>query len=136
MSRGRSRREGIVDALRLQRSQLLSAGAHCEECGTTDALVLDADGALVLCADHAARRSGRKEVERHHLGRRGWDIVLDLTPNWHRILSALQRMRKGATRGPTAELLDGIADLIHAIADHMRHLETRDAQAKVKAIGH
>lgn len=106
--------------------------ARCEDCGTDDALVLDANAATVLCADDTAQRSGRGLVDRHHLARRGWDIVLDLTPNWHRIVTALQRMQKGVTRELVADLLEGIAYMLHAIADHVRHLEKRDAQAKAK----
>jgi hypothetical protein len=64
----------------------------------------------------------------HHLGGRRWTIVLDLTPNWHRILSALQRMRKGVTTGNTAELLYGIGDLIYAIADYVNACEQGTAE--------
>jgi hypothetical protein len=102
-------------------------------CGVSDSLVLDGDAAMVLCADHAALKSGREPVDEHHIGGRGWAIVLDLTPNWHRIVSALQRMRKGVTKGSTAEMLYGIADLIHAIADYVKQLESEDSRKRPKS---
>ena len=54
--------------------------------------------------------------------------MLDLTPNWHRIVSALQRMRNNVTTAITAELLYGIADLIYAIADYVNRRETEPTQ--------
>ncbi len=92
--------------------------------GTTDTAKLDAGLAPILCADHAAEASGKSQTERHHLAGRRWNIVLDLTPNWHRIVSALQRMRKGVKHGNMAELLYGIGDLIYLIADYVSGMET------------
>ncbi len=89
--------------------------------------MLDADAATVLCADHAALRDGRSPVERHHLGGRGWNIVLDVTPNWHRVLSALQRMRKSVTKESTAELMFGLGDLHYAIGDYLERKEDDEA---------
>jgi hypothetical protein len=115
-------------AERRRRAALLPAGSACEDCGTTDTLLLDANLAPVRCADHAAIAAGNKLAEGHHLGRRGWNIMLDLTPNWHRIVSALQRMRNNVTTAITAELLYGIADLIYAIADYVNRRETEPTQ--------
>jgi hypothetical protein len=105
----------------MRRASLLPPGSACEICGTTDTLKLDANLAPIRCADHSAMSDGRPES--HHIGGRGWDIVLDLTPNWHRIVTALQRIRKGATNGRFSELLYGIAELIYAIADHVAQNE-------------
>jgi hypothetical protein len=110
-------------AERKRRAALLPPGGACDVCETTDTLQLDANLAPVLCADHAAAAAGKKGSERHHPGGRGWNIVLDLTPNWHRIVSAAQRMRKGVTTGKMAELLYGIGDLIYAIADYVNQCE-------------
>ena len=112
-------------AERNRRAALLPAGSACVDCDTSDTLMLDANLAPIRCADHAAIAADKKNlVERHHVGGRGWKIVLDLTPNWHRIVSALQRMRKGVTTGNTAELLYGIADLIYAIGDYVNQCES------------
>jgi hypothetical protein len=54
--------------------------------------------------------------------------VLDLTPNWHRVVTALQRMERGVTHGKMAELLYGLAYLIIAIADHVDRLEKAKAK--------
>lgn len=110
-------------AERRRRAALLPPGSACGDCGTTDTLLLDANLAPIRCADDAASAAGKKLVERHHLGKRLWNVVVDLTPNWHRILSALQRMRKDPTAGKFAELLHGIADLIHALADQLARYE-------------
>lgn len=107
-------------AERKRRAALLPPGSACEVCGSTDTLKLDANLAPIRCADHSAMSDGRPES--HHIGGRGWDIVLDLTPNWHRIVSALQRMRKGA-KGRFSELLYGIGDLIYVVADHVAENE-------------
>ena len=115
-------------AERKRRAALLPPGSACEVCGTTDTLKLDANLAPVRCADHAAAAENRGSTERHHPGDRRWKIVLDLTPNWHRIVSALQRMRKGVTTGNTAELLYGIGDLIYAIADYVNSCEQEAAE--------
>jgi hypothetical protein len=117
-----------VAAERKRRAALLPPGSVCEDCDTTDTLVLDANLAPVRCADHAAAAAQKRRTERHHPGGRRWKIVLDLTPNWHRIVSALQRMRKGATIGKMAELLYGIGDLIYAIADYVNQCETEAAK--------
>jgi len=111
-------------AERRRREALLPPGSRCVDCDATDTLVLDANLAPVRCADHAALAAQKERTERHHPGGRGWNIVLDLTPNWHRVVTALQRMRKGATHGKMAELLYGIADLIYAIADYVNRCET------------
>jgi hypothetical protein len=105
---------------------LLPPEAACEDCGTPDALTLDANLAPIRCADHAALAARQNVAERHHIGRRSWNIVLDLTPNWHRIVTALQRMRKGVTYRKMAELLYGIGDLIYAIADYVARQEEGD----------
>jgi hypothetical protein len=110
-------------AERNRRAALLPPGSTCKDCATADTLTLDANLAPIHCADHAALAGGKKLAERHHIGGRRWNIVLDLTPNWHRIVSALQRMRKGVTIGKMAELLYGIGDLIYAIADYVDHCE-------------
>jgi hypothetical protein len=127
-------RDGYLDAERFQKATLLPPNAACEEkgCGASDPLTLDGDAAMVLCADHAALRDGRGSVEQHHLGGRRWDIVLDLTPNGHRIVTTLQRMRKGVTKGSTAELLYGIADLIYAIADYVNQTEKERPHKRVR----
>jgi hypothetical protein len=111
-------------AERKRRAALLPTGAACDVCETTDTLQLDANLAPILCADHAAVAAGKRDSERHHPAGRRWKIALDLTPNWHRIVSALQRMRKGVTLGKMAELLYGIADLIYAIADYVNQCES------------
>ena len=54
--------------------------------------------------------------------------MLDLTPNWHRVVTALQRMERGVTHGKMAELLYGLAYLIIAIADHVDRLEKAKAK--------
>jgi len=100
-------------------------GAACEACGEEDLLLLDGDAALVLCADDAAIDQGREMAEEHHLAGGGWDIVLDLTPNWHRVVTALQHLQRGVTHGKMAELLYGIAYLIIAIADHLNQIERK-----------
>ncbi len=115
-------------AERKRRAALLPPGSACEACGTTDTLKLDANLAPVLCADHAAVAAEKNDSERHHPGGRRWKIVLDLTPNWHRIVSALQRLHKGVTTGKMAELLYGIGDLIYAIADYVNQCEGQAPQ--------
>jgi hypothetical protein len=115
----RPSREHALAAERKRRAALLPPNAACERCGTTDTLYLDADLAQILCADCAAKAYDRDDAERHHPGGRRWDIVMDLTPNWHRVVSALQRMRKGANNSDMSELLYGIGDLIYAIADYL-----------------
>lgn len=117
-----------LDAERARRADLLPPGAACEACDVDDPLVLDADASLVLCADDAAIDQRREPVERHHLAMRRWNIVLDLTPNWHRVVTALQRMHDGVTHGKMAELLRGIAYLIIAIADYLDQLEKKGAR--------
>ena len=117
--------ERALDAERARRAGLLPPGATCEACGEDDPLLLDGDAALVLCADDAAIDQRREMAEQHHLARRGWDIVLDLTPNWHRVITALQHLQRGVTHGKMAELLYGIAYLIIAIADHLDKIEQR-----------
>lgn len=124
----RSSREHDLDAERRRRATLLPPNAACEACGESDPLLLDGDLAMVLCADDAAIDQRRESVERHHLGRRRWSIVLDLTPNWHRIVSTLQRVRGRISQSLMAELLYGIADLIYAIADHLKHSEEKGTQ--------
>jgi hypothetical protein len=42
-------------------------------------------------------------------------------------------MRKGVTKGSTAEMLYGIADLIHAIADYVKQLESEDSRKRPKS---
>jgi hypothetical protein len=128
-----SSREHDLDAERQRRASLLPPNAACEACGDPDPLLLDADVSLVLCADDAAIDQGRESVERHHLGRRGWNIVLDLTPNWHRVLSTLQRLRGRMTNCLMAELLYGIADLIYAIADYLKNREKGEADTDGRA---
>ena len=117
-----------IAAERNRRAALLPPGSTCKDCGTPDALKLDANLAPIRCADHAALAGEKKLAERHHIGGRRWNIVLDLTPNWHRIVTALQRMRKGATHGKIAELLYGIGDLIYAIADYVARQEEGDGK--------
>ncbi len=109
---------GLLDAERARRAALLPPDAACEACGESDPLVLEADAACVLCADDAALNCRRQPVERHHLAGRPWPIVLDLTPNWHRILSTLQRARPRGGKLAVA-LLRGLADLTYAIADFL-----------------
>lgn len=109
----------VLAAERKRRAALLPERSACVDCDTPDTLLLDANLAPVRCADHAATAAGKKLTERHHIGGRRWNIVLDLTRNWHRVVTALQRVRKGATNGDMAELLYGIADLIYAIADYV-----------------
>ena len=118
-----SSREHALDAERRRRATLFPPGAACEACGEPDPLLLDADLAMVLCADDAAIDQERDPAEEHHLAGRRWKIVLDLTPNWHRVVTALQRMERGVTRGKMAELLYGLAYLIIAIADYVDRLE-------------
>jgi hypothetical protein len=118
-----SSHEHALDAERRRRASLLPPGAACEACGEPDSVLLDADLAMVLCADDAAIDQGRDSVESHHLAGRRWKIVLDLTPNWHRVVTALQRMERGVTHGKMAELLYGLAYLIIAIADYVDRLE-------------
>jgi len=116
--------KGVLEAERSRRAALLPPDASCEACGEPDPLKLDADAATVLCADDAAIACGRELVERHHLAGRSWPIVLDLTPNWHRIVSTLQRARRTDHKFVVA-LLCGIADLIYAIADFLRGDQSR-----------
>lgn len=85
---------GVLAAERFQRGTLLPPGAACETCYESDPLKLDANAAVVLCADHAAI-NGRR-VERHHLAGKPWPIVLDVSCNWHRILTTLQQARSHA----------------------------------------
>jgi hypothetical protein len=118
-----SPREHALDAERRRHASLLPPGAACDACGEPDPLLLDADLAMVLCADDAAIDQRRDPVESHHLAGRRWKIGLDLTPNWHRIVTALQRMERGVTHGKMAELLYGLAYLIIAIADYVDRLE-------------
>ena len=99
-------------------------------CGEDDPLMLDGDASLVLCADDAAIDQRREPIEQHHVARHGWDIVLDLTPNWHRIVTALQHLGRGVTHGRMAELLRCIAYLILAVADHVDHIESGAAKKR------
>ena len=109
---------GVLEAERHRRTGLLPPDAQCEVCGEADPLVLEADASILLCADHAAVASGREPVEEHHLAGRPWLIVLNLTSNWHRIVSTLQRA-KPKSPNFTVELLRGIAYLIWTIADFL-----------------
>ena len=113
---------GVLDAERAQRAALLPPGAACEACCETDPLKLDANAARVLCADHAGG-----PTERHHLAGRLRQIVLDLTPNWHRIVTVLQRTRREEDTSLSVALLCGIADLLYAIADYLRRRGSVDA---------
>jgi hypothetical protein len=117
------KRRFALAAERKRRAALLPPNAACGRCGTTDPAKLDANLAPILCADHAAEASGKRRFERHHLGGRGWDIVLDLTPNWHRVVTALQRMRESADSGRMSELLYGLSELNAAIGDHLEEME-------------
>ena len=119
----RNSREHDLDAERRRRASLLPPHAACEACGETDPLLLDADLSMVLCADDAAIDQGREPIEEHHLGGRSWKIVLHLTPNWHRVFSALQRLRKGMSHGDIAELFCGLGDMMYAIADYLKKPE-------------
>ena len=114
-----------LDAERAQRATLLPPGARCEACGEDDPLTLDGDASLLLCADDAAIDQGRENAEEHHLAGRRWKIVLDLNPNWHRIVTALQHLQRGVTHGRMAELLYGIAYLIITVADYVNRLEKK-----------
>jgi hypothetical protein len=124
-------RERALDAERARRADLLPPGAACEACGEDDPLLLDGDAALVLCADDAAIDRGRELVDEHHLAGRRWDIVLDLTPNWHRVVTALQRLEGEVTHGNMAEVLYGMAYLNIAVADHVARIEKKGAKPRV-----
>jgi len=87
---------GVLEAERFRRASLLPPGAACEACSTADPLLLDGDAARMLCADDAAIDGRRDLVGRHHLAGKPWPIVLDVSPNWHRVLTALQRARSNA----------------------------------------
>jgi hypothetical protein len=110
-------------AERKRREALLPPKPVCERCAATDTLVLDADLSELLCADCGAQTYGSPVIEQHHIGGRRWPFVIDLTPNWHRIITALQRMRKGMKNGEMSELLFGIGDLIYGIGDEVAKLE-------------
>lgn len=125
-SLGKCEVRGVLEAARFGRSFLLPPCARCEVCGESDPLKLEADASRILCADHRAVAAGRPAFEQHHIGGRGWFIVADVTPNLHRVLSTLQRVHKDEP-GSTEELLDDLADIIHAVADDVRQ------QKKVKA---
>lgn len=84
---------GVLEAERFRRASLLPASAACEACHTSDPLILDGDAARLLCADDAAIDARRELVDCHHLAGKRWPIVLDVSPNWHRILTTLQRAR-------------------------------------------
>jgi hypothetical protein len=88
--------KGVLEAERFQRASLLPAGAVCEACSASDPLLLDGNAARVLCADDAAIDARRELLDEHHLAGRPWPIVLNVSPNWHRILTALQRARPNA----------------------------------------
>lgn len=105
---------------RMLRSALLPPNAFCEVCGESDPLKLDPDAATMLCADHSAIKRGQQPVESNHLARKPWPIVFDVSPNWHRIISALQRRwPKNSTF--EGAVLRGIADLMRAIVDVLEH---------------
>jgi hypothetical protein len=124
----RPSRERALDAERHRRASLLPPNTACEACGEDDLLLLDADVSMVLCADDAAISRREELAQRHHIADHRWPIVLDLTPNWHRVVTALQHLQRGITHGKIAELLYGIAHLIIAIADYLDQLEKKSAQ--------
>lgn len=114
-----------LDAERARRATLLPPGAACEACGEDDPLMLDGDAALVLCADDAAFDQSRDSSERHHLAGHRWNIVLDLTPNWHRVVTALQRVRNGTQDGDVSEIFFGLGDINYLIGDFFKRREQK-----------
>lgn len=83
-----------LDAERVRRAALLPDNASCKDCGETNPLVLNCDGRMILCAEHAAIRQGRSPIEEHHVAGRRYSAVTIFVPlNIHRRLTVMQRLR-------------------------------------------
>jgi hypothetical protein len=83
-----------LNAERARRAALLPEGASCEVCGESDSIVLNCDGRMTLCAEHAAIRQGRRSIEEHHVAGRRYSAVTIFVPlNLHRRLTVMQRLR-------------------------------------------
>lgn len=88
-----------LHAERTRRAALLPDNASCQDCGESDALVLNCDERMILCAEHAAIRQGRSPIEEHHVAGRRYSAVTILVPlNVHRRLTVAQRLRACATQ--------------------------------------
>jgi hypothetical protein len=88
-----------LNAERARRGALLPEGASCEVCGEGDPIVLNSDGRMILCAEHAAVRQNRSAIEEHHVaGRRYSGVTIFVPLNLHRRLTVLQRIRAHARR--------------------------------------
>lgn len=74
---------------------------------------------MPLCADDAAINRRQEPYESHHLAGRPHPIVMDVSVNWHRVMSAMQRARPKASPFE-ASLLTVLADLLLAIVGFLR----------------
>ena len=69
--------------------------ACCADCGERHRLLLCRSGQAVVCYGCRVERRGRPPRELHHLGGRPGDLTVPVTPNLHRLLTALQELWRG-----------------------------------------
>jgi hypothetical protein len=119
-----------LDTARERRKTLFPAGSFCEDCEEHDPLVLIPDIRNVLCGDCRAIRDGLAPIEKHHIaGKRYSSLVVPVSVNMHRRLTALQRLWLPKMRNVHLDVrlyvafLRGCRDLCHARADDIEAAE-------------